>query len=92
MALTTDRLRSILGGAIGGPETDVAGYIAALVKRRLLPADDTPLNARSVAVALLAVLCGKQPTPWQALFTARRSRRKRPISKTSLLTSALQTC
>jgi hypothetical protein len=90
--LTVDGLRTLVAAATGGRETDVAGYIAALVKRRLLPADDTPLSAGSVAVALLAVLRGEQPTPWQALFTARRSRRKRPISKTSLLTSALQTC
>ena len=89
--LTVDGLRTLVTAATGGRETDVAGYIAALVKRRLLPADDTPLSAGSVAVALLAVLRGEQPTPWQAL-SARRSRRKRPISKTSLLTSALQTC
>jgi hypothetical protein len=61
MALTTDSLRATLTAAIG-PETDVNGYIAALVKRGMLPADDAPLNARSVAVALLAVLCGEQPT------------------------------
>src|ERR1700730_11547678 len=58
MALTTDSLRSILGAAIG-PETNA--YIDALLARQLVPADDTPLSAGSVAVALLAVLCGEQP-------------------------------
>jgi hypothetical protein len=77
--LTVNGLRVLLGATLG-PETDVTGYIDAMTARGLLPAHDTPLNASSVAVALLAVLCGKQPAPWQALFTARRSRRKRPIS------------
>src|SRR5580704_17482530 len=59
MALTTDSLRSILGAAIG-PETNA--YIDAFLARQLVPADDTPLSAGCVAVALFAVLCGEQPT------------------------------
>jgi hypothetical protein len=57
--LRTERLRQIFAAAIG-PEADAAGYSAALVKRGMLPADDTPLSAASLAVAVLAVLSGDE--------------------------------
>jgi hypothetical protein len=62
MALTTDSLRSILGAAIGGPETDVAGYIDAMTARGLLPADETPLNAHAVIITLLAIIPACRPS------------------------------
>ena len=52
--LTVSTLRSLLGAGLG-LEANVAGYIDALQARRLLPADGVSLNARAVAIALLAI-------------------------------------
>jgi hypothetical protein len=58
--LTVDGLRTLVAAATGGRETDVAGYIATLVKRGVL-ADNAPLNARALAVVLLSFLSGLPP-------------------------------
>jgi hypothetical protein len=47
--LTVEGLRTLVTAATGGLEADVTGYIATLVKRGVLPADDTPLSAASLA-------------------------------------------
>ena len=58
--LTVSTLRSLLGAGLG-LEANVAGYIDALQARRLLPADGVSLNARAVAIALLAIVSGLPP-------------------------------
>ena len=50
--------RSILTAAIG---KEAGAFIDALVKRRMLPDDETPLNLRSVAIVALALVCGEEP-------------------------------
>jgi hypothetical protein len=58
--LTVSTFRSLLGAGLG-LEANVAGYIDALQARRLLPADGVSLNARAVAIALLAIVSGLPP-------------------------------
>ena len=56
--LTVDRLRSILTAAIG-PEA--RAHVDALVKRRMLPDDGTPVTARAIVIALLTLVSGEAP-------------------------------
>jgi hypothetical protein len=74
--LTVSTFRSLLGAGLG-LEANVAGYIDALQARRLLPADGVSLNARAVAIALLAIVSGLPPVEAarEALRSGIQSRR-----------------